>query len=303
MRFNGQGVVTGINVEVTHLSPVFSPAVANNPVVAASRFIESPSDNRDDVIDRTGFRGIKNTTLVVQKRLSINTTSDRSTSIDLSHHVLHAGHATVFGNGHVREEINVDALATVAGEGGAGTANVFLGAGPVTIRAKTFGGFAGAGSVLLAGVVWDVARFMDELVGTQSRSSVAGTSDFVTTVQNVLDGEIDINSLAVTGNLDTIGQSRQSTMGPAGATVLWDVLVQVLGEERGTVDVLPGEALWEFSDVGLRQWRADHILVLETRHVLHFIDVTASAKDNGGQNGDQHKSNTKHCLIFFKDDI
>ena len=47
-------------------------------------------------------------------------------------------------------------------------------------------------------------------------------------------------ALALTGDFDPIGEGGDGAMGPARAAVVRDVLVEMFGEVRLTVDVVPG---------------------------------------------------------------
>ena len=74
---------------------------------------------------------------------------------------------------------------------------------------------------------------------------------------------------------------------PAGATVLGDVLVQVLGEIVDAADVRPHEILGQLVllDVGVGQRAGERLGLVVTGHLLHLIEALgplALGGDGGG---------------------
>jgi len=75
------------------------------------------------------------------------------------------------------------------------------------------------------------------LVRAIDRPTMAGAS--ISTVENVLDRQVDVDSLSLACDLDAVTQGTHGAMGPAASTVLGNVLVERLGQEAGAVDVAP----------------------------------------------------------------
>lgn len=73
-------------------------------------------------------------------------------------------------------------------------------------------------------------------------SSVTASRLLGAAVQHPLDGEVDIVSLVLAGDFDTIRERADGTVSPAGPAVVGDVLVEVFGEVGDAIDVVPCEA-------------------------------------------------------------
>lgn len=72
------------------------------------------------------------------------------------------------------------------------------------MRTEPFGGFGTAGNVRVASIKCNFATRLDPFVSTCVRSSMAAASDKLTAVQDMLNREVDVISLSVAGDLDTI---------------------------------------------------------------------------------------------------
>jgi hypothetical protein len=107
----------------------------------------------------------------------------------------------------VRVILNCGTFSSTKGyESTAGTADVLWLACGIDVFAVPFRGFVTAGNVGLAGVIRNFAIHLDELVSTSVASSMTTTSGTCTAIQYMLDGEIDVISFTVSGDLDTIGE-------------------------------------------------------------------------------------------------
>jgi hypothetical protein len=100
------------------------------------------------------------------------------------------------------------------------TACIESGTGSIDLSTESFLGVLRASHVGHASVIRHVACLLDKLVDTRVVAPVAGSSNVSTTVQNELNRKINVVALGLAGNLNTIGKTAQSTMGPATATVL-----------------------------------------------------------------------------------
>jgi hypothetical protein len=85
------------------------------------------------------------------------------------------------------------------------------------------------------------------------------------TIENVLNGQVDFITRRIPRNLDAIRQGGKSSMSPAAAAVSWNVLVQRLGEIARSVDIAPGKIVGKLilSNVRVRKRRV--------MRVLHFV--------------------------------
>ena len=88
------------------------------------------------------------------------------------------------------------------------------------MRTNSVGGLLGTRDIGHAGIVGDVSRLLDKFVGLRVVASVTGSGILGSAVQNKLNGEINVVALRLAGNLDTIRQGTQSTVGPATSAVL-----------------------------------------------------------------------------------
>jgi hypothetical protein len=77
-----------------------------------------------------------------------------------------------------------------------------------------------------------------------------------------LDGEVDINAFAASSNFETITERRKSTMGPATATILRNVLVEGFCHVGDIVVESPREVGGERCcvDVRMRKRRIEVVL-------------------------------------------
>lgn len=92
-------------------------------------------------------------------------------------------------------------------------------AGRVNVTAKTFRRIRRACNIRLTRIVGNKAVVLDELVCTSVIATVARTCCVTATVKNVLNGEIDIHTFSITGNLNTICKSTHCSEGPTAAAV------------------------------------------------------------------------------------
>jgi len=88
-------------------------------------------------------------------------------------------------------------------------------------------------------------------VGSGVGASVASESGVVARQEN-LRSDVDVGPGSLSGDLDAIGESRGGGVGPAGATVLWDVLVSDVGEVVSTLNIVPDPLRWEI--FGVLEW-------------------------------------------------
>ena len=76
----------------------------------------------------------------------------------------------------------------------------------INVIAESLTRIGRACNVRLTSIIGDEAVVFDELISTSVIPSVAGTSSTTSTVEDVLDGKVDVHALSFTSNLDTIGE-------------------------------------------------------------------------------------------------
>ena len=71
---------------------------------------------------------------------------------------------------------------------------------------------------------------------------MATASHTPSTVENILNRQINfITHGSLSGNLNAIGKSAESAVGPTAATILWNVLIEGFGGIRDAIDGLPSK--------------------------------------------------------------
>ena len=85
------------------------------------------------------------------------------------------------------------------------------------------------------------AVLIDKLVRAAAAAAAARACDVGAAVQNDLNGGQEVGLLALGVELPPVSKRRHRAVSPAGAAVLWDVLVEVLGAVVDAADVAPVE--------------------------------------------------------------
>jgi hypothetical protein len=76
----------------------------------------------------------------------------------------------------------------------------------------------------LPSIIGNISSSLNEFVGTGVVSTMTRSSQIGTTIQNKLNGKINIISLSLATNFDAIRKTTQCPMSPTTSTVLRDVL-------------------------------------------------------------------------------
>ena len=216
LALKAEGVVALSDADVTHLSPVLTPGVADDPVLTLG-VISAPADNRNDVVNFcVGVLG--DATFVVKNGLGRDAAGDGAASVDLLGHVISARDGAVLGHRGVGEGGDADALAAGRAEGRAGTGDVLVSATPVGVRAETLSALRRAGKVGVGGLVRDASSGalglgVDPLVRADDGTTVAAAD--TAAVEDVLDRQVDVDAGGVAGNLDAVSESGNTAVGPA----------------------------------------------------------------------------------------
>mmetsp|Transcript_66077 Transcript_66077/g.196635 ORF Transcript_66077/g.196635 Transcript_66077/m.196635 type:complete len:432 (+) Transcript_66077:518-1813(+) len=129
-------------------------------------------------------------------------------------------------------------------EGGARHGRVQGRASPVPTPAHAVLDLTGASKVRLRARVRDAAARLvrdglQPLVGTVNSATVAGTD--VGAVEDVLHGKLHIRAPGLAHDLDAVAESGDRAVGPAGAAILGDVLIEGGGAVVHAVLVAPAE--------------------------------------------------------------
>jgi hypothetical protein len=132
----------------------------------------------------------------------------------------------------------------------------------VNLITESLGRVMTAGHVGITGIVRSVSSGLEELISAGVISSVATSSNFRSAIQNKLDRKVDVITLCFASNLDAISKRTETSVSPAGSTILRNVLVQTVSQIRHAVNVPPRKRLGKVcgTKVGVRQRRL-HVVV------------------------------------------
>jgi hypothetical protein len=187
----------------------------------------------------------EDTTHVMHNGFGVDRSSDGSSNknfcSDIVHDVVIKIDHSIFGHSGIWEIVDFRASAAHSGKGIARFANVFRLARRINVRADPIRRFFATSQVRAAGIVGNVSGFLDEFINAGVVSPVTTAGSFSATIENVLDGQVDVIAGAFASDLDPIRQTRNGTMGPTTSTILGQVLVQTVGKVRNTVDITPVE--------------------------------------------------------------
>jgi len=164
-----------LHADVTHLAPVFTPGVSDNPV-AALCVVMAPASDRNHVIDSLAPVG-GDTGGVVEDRSGVNSASNRTAFQDFILHVFRARDHAVLSDRGVGVGRDGSAFTTWR-EGGTRARNIFWCATPVSMRANAFARLRTARKIGVGSLVRNSGSscfrdFVDPLVRADDRSSVA----------------------------------------------------------------------------------------------------------------------------------
>mmetsp|Transcript_9221 Transcript_9221/g.25800 ORF Transcript_9221/g.25800 Transcript_9221/m.25800 type:complete len:218 (-) Transcript_9221:18-671(-) len=134
------------------------------------------------------------------------------------------------------------ARSTLLVEAAASASGVESRASGVHVATEPLFGILGACEVGLRCFRADASVLVDPLIRSILVAAIAGSSRAA--IQKVLNGRIDINSFAAPCNLHPVCKGRCSSMSPAGATILGDVLITAHGAVIDTILVAPSEVIW-----------------------------------------------------------
>ena len=168
------------------------------------------------MIDTLALR-LDDARLVVEQRVSVHPTRNRTAMEDLLHHGISTRDGAVVRNGRVGEFTKAGARTTLLGEASAGPGHVQCLAGRVDILAEALIGVGSAGNVRIGGLVADSGALLGDLHEPLiwAVDAAALACAHATAVQQVLNREVDVNSLRFACDLDAVAKSGDGAMGPA----------------------------------------------------------------------------------------
>jgi hypothetical protein len=239
VAFDGQVVNSSDESEEARFTPVGSPGVSDDPVL--SSVFHSEADH-GDIVGDGGVIGVvdeDSSSVVLEGFGHCNSAGNGTSLVDLlSHVVLSFEGAEV---GHVVDAVGVGHEAGLVGH--AVLAHCDVRALDSIVMASC--------SVDGAGLISDFI-VLHEVVGANGISSVAAIVE-ATAGNHYLGRDVNIWPGSISGDLDSVGERRSGSLGPAGAAVLGDVLVLDICEVVDAVDTVPHEGLGERHGVQRRQ--------------------------------------------------
>mmetsp|Transcript_14570 Transcript_14570/g.33663 ORF Transcript_14570/g.33663 Transcript_14570/m.33663 type:complete len:204 (+) Transcript_14570:501-1112(+) len=190
----------------------------------------------------------------------------------------------IFCNCGIGKVVNLTAFPPHSTKCVTGAANVVGLAGGVHVSTKALIGIRRAGHVGHAGIVGNESIVLDEFVGGRVVSTVARTRHFGPAIQYELDAEINVvPTAALAGNLDPIRQGTQCAVGPAGATVLRQMLIQGVRQITHTIHVAPRKVVGKGRCFNIRMGKGLFIIIrdLVTIQFLDLVEASRRCNNNG----------------------
>jgi hypothetical protein len=225
VSFNTKVIGTSDDSEETVFTPVGSPGISNDPVFDTI-FADSVTNDRDIVVNIFATGSIvEDTASVVEEWSSIDTADNRASFVDFTHHGLFTLDWAIFVNTvdivAIRNS-TVFAWMTVSALDIIGTANTIIVTSSLVSRAGFIGNVVVVDVFVCSEGITTVTAHIGGLTGDQD-----------------LRGDVNIRPGGVSHDLNTIRHGGSGSKGPAGTTVLWNVLVTGKSNEVGSVNVLP----------------------------------------------------------------
>jgi hypothetical protein len=173
-----------------------------------------------------------------------NRSAGKELSLDLMDRIVRLYNDTKLGHGRVGKNINFVADSVEGMKGGndfntASSTNIEWSTSGVNVGAKAKSTVRAASEIGLTRIKRYVARLLDEFVDSRVRSTITAPSDMCPTIENVLNGKINVVALTETSNLDAIRETGQGAVRPAASTVLGNVLIETPCEVANAAHVTP----------------------------------------------------------------
>ena len=219
VRLDAEVVLSAHDAEPALLSPEGAPRVATDPVLLA--VLLAPANHRNRVVQRVRASGVTvDASLVLQEIVGHGDGArDRTTGVDLLHHVLLSSDASVLV--HVVLGVVVHGVARSV---------VTAVAADVDVRALHVLSHVAHAALLGKAVVMHV------LEGGERVASLA-TIGVAITIQDDLGSQIADWPLSLSHQLQTVGDRRGRGKCPAGSTILRDVLILCNSHVAASIDI------------------------------------------------------------------
>jgi len=237
--FDSEVVATHLDLEETELTPVTTVTVSSDPVFGTIG--RAPTNNGDFLVDLGLSKNLREDAALVGFELfsDLHATGDGTILVDSLLHAFDTTDNTVVRDFPVSVFSDVGALVLVLGPRSPGGRHVTV----LTKMSTTAGSTNGDLSlVVLAGVFRDTV-FVSELVDSQRITTLAVTTSL--TVEDNLHSESNVRESVVSGNHDSVSESRSGSFSPAGSTVTGTVGGSSPGKEVSVADVSPVHSLRE----------------------------------------------------------
>ena len=107
---NAQGIISQFNAEISHLSPILSPGIANDPMLNSRLIIYAPAYYWHNVVGRLITKSVitYNASFIIIERVCINRRSNRSTSKNFSFDRVNViADDSILGNCRIRKVIDL----------------------------------------------------------------------------------------------------------------------------------------------------------------------------------------------------
>jgi hypothetical protein len=281
---DGKVVDTTADAEETTLTPVGTPGVTDSPeLLTLSGDTVADDWNVVDDIKITSFVTEDTTSVVFESLGDGNTASDGAALVNFLHH----GFLTSDGS-ELLSLVDVVGVGNEASLTGVAVSAVSHGGADTTVVEATT-------CVHRAGLVGDFV-LGHPLECKDSITTVAAKRVVLAGNQN-LGSDVDIGPCSISGDLDSVTEGGSGSVGPAGTAVLGDVLVADVGEEVGTVNIVPDPL---FGELGSGESGLDLVLNgFGEGETAGVVDVDESRSGDGDASEGGNSERWFHMILFI----
>jgi hypothetical protein len=198
-----------------------------------------------------------------------NRSSCKELRLDLVDRIVRLDNDTKLGYGRVGKDVNFVAKVANGMKRGnnfdaARATHVERSASGIDEGAKAKGAVRAASEIGLTRIKGYVACLLDKVVDSRVRATIAATSDFRTTIENVLNAQINVVALTQTSNLDAIRETGQGSVRPATSTVLGNVLIEGMGQVAHAIHVAPVKVVRQVFGAKIRVGKGTGVVVQDS---------------------------------------
>mmetsp|Transcript_27737 Transcript_27737/g.40992 ORF Transcript_27737/g.40992 Transcript_27737/m.40992 type:complete len:265 (-) Transcript_27737:329-1123(-) len=228
LTLDAEHIPSHFDVNVSGIAPVLTPRVANDPIRNTGFVVFAPSDDGNDVVDTLVKEAVipDDSSVVLEDWFCVDASRDRSAGVYFCFYFVDiVVNVSVLGNGHVWKVVNLRTSSTSTGKSATRTTGINLATRGIHMLAEPLGRFLRASNVRLTRIKRNKASLLNEMVRSRSGATMAGTGNVTSAVEDELNGQVDVVSLALSGDFHTVGQRREGSVCPARSAVLGNVLV------------------------------------------------------------------------------